>query len=113
DSIITGPLSNALAASGRYISEAHHGCRFHMTIAKKISLLYMLPAALSLAVGGVSLVNLRRMHGVIEKLATDSLPGTYSIGRLSGIAKDIRGGIRGHITSDKQADKLKADADLA
>jgi hypothetical protein len=52
------------------------------------------------------------MHGVIGKLATDSLPGTYRIGRLSGIAKDIRGGIRGHITSGKQADKLKADADL-
>ena len=84
-----------------------------MTIGKKIILLYGLPAALALAVGGVSVVNLRLMHGVIGKLATDSLPGTYSIGRLSGIAKDIRGGIRGHITSDKQADKLKADADLA
>ena len=84
-----------------------------MTIAKKISLLYALPAALALAVGGVSVVNLRLMHGVIVKLATVSLPGTYSIGRLNGIAKDIRGGIRGHITSDKRADKLKADADLA
>ena len=84
-----------------------------MTIGKKISLLYALPAAVTLVVGGVSVVNLRRMHGVIAKLATDSLPGTYSIGRLSGIAKDIRGGIRGHITSDKQAEKLKADADLA
>ncbi|MGC9945066.1 MAG: methyl-accepting chemotaxis protein [Bryobacteraceae bacterium] len=83
-----------------------------MTIGKKISLLYALPAALALAVGGVSIINLRLMHGVIEKLATDSLPGTYSIGRLSGIAKDVRGGIRGHITSGKQADKLKADADL-
>jgi hypothetical protein len=72
-----------------------------------------LPAALALAVSGVSVVNLRLMHGVIGKLATDSLPRTYSIGRLSGIAKDIRGGIRGHITSDKRADKLKADADLA
>jgi hypothetical protein len=30
------------------------------------------------------------MHGVIGKLAADSLPGTCSIGRLSGIAKDIR-----------------------
>ena len=80
-----------------------------MTIGKKISLLYALPAALALAVGGVSIINLRLMHGVIEKLATDSLPGTYSIGRLSGIAKDVRGGIRGHITSGKQADKLKAE----
>jgi methyl-accepting chemotaxis protein len=84
-----------------------------MTIGKKISLLYALPAAVALAVGGVSLANLRLMHGVIGKLATDSLPGACSIGRLSGIAKDIRGGIRGHITSPKQADKLKADADLA
>ncbi len=84
-----------------------------MTIGKKISLLYALPAALVLVVGGVALVNLRLMHGVIGKLANDSLPGTYSIGRLSGVAKDIRGGIRGHITSNTQADKLKADADLA
>jgi methyl-accepting chemotaxis protein len=83
-----------------------------MTIGKKISLLYALPAALAMAVGGVSIVNLRLMHGVIGKLATDSLPGTYSIGRLSGIAKDIRGAIRGHITSDKRADKLKAEAGL-
>ncbi len=84
-----------------------------MTITKKISLLYALPAVLSLAVGGVSVASLRLMHGVIGKLAADSLPGTYSIGRLSGIAKDIRGGIRGHITSGNQADKAKADADLA
>ena len=84
-----------------------------MTIGKKISLLYGLPAALVLAVGGVAVVNLRLMHGVIGKLANDSLPGTYTIGRLSGIAKDIRGGIRGHITSTTQADKLRADADLA
>ena len=83
-----------------------------MTIGKKISVLYALPAVLALAVGGVSVVNLRLMHGAIGKLAKDSLPGTYSIGRLSGIAKDIRGGIRGHITSPKQADKEKADADL-
>jgi methyl-accepting chemotaxis protein len=92
---------------------AKSGLEIHMTIGKKILLLYALPAALALAIGGVSVVNLRRMNGVIGKLATDSLPGTYSIGRLSGIAKDIRGGIRGHITSEKQADKLKADADLA
>jgi methyl-accepting chemotaxis protein/methyl-accepting chemotaxis protein-1 (serine sensor receptor) len=84
-----------------------------MTIGKKISLLYALPAALAMAVGGVSIVNLRMMHGVIGKLATDSLPGTYSIGRLSGLAKDIRGAIRGHITSDKPTDKMKADEDLA
>src|ERR1700690_2400620 len=84
-----------------------------MTIGKKISVLYALPAALALAVGGRSVVNLRLMHGAIAKLATDSLPGTYSIGRLSGIAKDIRGGIRGHITAEKEAEKLKADADLA
>jgi len=66
-----------------------------------------------MGVAAVSVVNLRLMHGVIGKLATDSLPGTYSIGRLSGMAKDIRGGIRGHITSAKLADKMKADADLA
>jgi CHASE3 domain sensor protein len=38
-----------------------------MTITKKISLLYALPAVLSLAVGGVSVASLRLMHGVIGK----------------------------------------------
>jgi hypothetical protein len=68
-----------------------------MTIGKRISLLYALPAIVARAVGGVSIVNLRLMDRVIGKLATDSFPGTYCVGRLSGIAKDIRGGIRGHI----------------
>jgi methyl-accepting chemotaxis protein/methyl-accepting chemotaxis protein-1 (serine sensor receptor) len=94
-------------------SERLSGHRFHMTIVQKIALLYAPPVALVLAVGAVSIVNLRLMNGVIGKLANDSLPGTYSIGRLSGIAKDIRGGIRGHITSNTQADKLKAEADVA
>ncbi|MGA2135338.1 MAG: methyl-accepting chemotaxis protein [Bryobacteraceae bacterium] len=84
-----------------------------MTIGKKISVFYALPAALALVIGGVAVVDLALMNQTITKLATDSLPGTYSIGRLSGIAKDIRGGIRGHITAEQRADKLKADADLA
>ena len=84
-----------------------------MTIAKKICVFYTLPAVLTLVVGGVSVADLRMMHGAIAKLENDSLPGTYSIGQLSGIAKDIRGGIRGHITAQNQADKLKADASLA
>jgi methyl-accepting chemotaxis protein/methyl-accepting chemotaxis protein-1 (serine sensor receptor) len=84
-----------------------------MTIGKKIGILYGLPAAVALTVGLVSVIDLRSMNQTIGKLATDSLPGTYSIGRLSGIAKDIRGGIRGHITAAKAVEKLKAEADLA
>jgi len=84
-----------------------------VTIGKKICLFYALPAVLTLAVGGVSVADLALMNRTIARLATDSLPGTYSIGRLSGIAKDIRGGIRGHITAEQKSDKLKADADLA
>jgi methyl-accepting chemotaxis protein len=84
-----------------------------VTIGKKICLFYALPAVLALAVDGVSVSDLALMNRTIGRLATDSLPGTYSIGRLSGIAKDIRGSIRSHITAEQKSDKLKADADLA
>lgn len=83
-----------------------------MTIGKRITLFYAMPAVVALVVSAVSIFNLRHMDRVIGRLATDSLPGTYCVGRLSGIAKDIRGSIRGHITSAAQDDKIKADADL-
>jgi len=84
-----------------------------MTIGKKIGLFYALPAVMTVGVGSVSLIDLALMRKTVTRLAADSLPGTYSIGRLSGIAKDIRGGIRGHITAEKEAEKLKAEEDLA
>ena len=84
-----------------------------MTVGKKIYLLSAPSAALVFLVGGLAVMNLRSMNRTITKLVEDSLPGACSIGRLNGIAKDIRGGIRGHITAGTPQDKRKAEADLA
>ncbi len=84
-----------------------------MTLAKKIALTYSAPVLLCIAISTVSIINLRKITATVRTLGTESLPGANSIGRLSGMAKDVRGFIRGHITSSTPAEREKAEADLA
>lgn len=60
----------------------------------------------------MSILTLRNLDATTENLVVNSLPGIFSIGNLSGHAKDIRGSIRGHITANTPADKQKAASDL-
>jgi len=83
-----------------------------MTIGEKISLSTAVSLALVIATGGVSFLKIRLLDQTAQELASNSLPAIYSIGRLSGLAKDIRGNIRGHITANSLEDKNKAETDL-
>jgi len=83
-----------------------------MTIRKKITTFHSVLIALIVAVVAISLASIRLMERTVHQLATDTIPGVYSIGRLSGIAKDIRGGIRQNITAPTVNDKKQAEADL-
>jgi methyl-accepting chemotaxis protein/methyl-accepting chemotaxis protein-1 (serine sensor receptor) len=84
-----------------------------MTIGKKIILAFGIPVVFTIAVCGLSIGIMRELNGGVQQMARDSLPGLNAVGRLMGIAKDIRGGIRGHITAANAAARSKAESDLA
>ncbi len=84
-----------------------------MSIGKKIIIAYGSLVAFNVAVSIVALVRSRELNESARVLAARSLPGIAAAGRLAGIAKDIRGGIRGHITSANPEAKAKSEKDLA
>ena len=83
-----------------------------MTIGRKIALSYAAPVSLCILLGVQALLTMQSLNSEVDLLSRDSLPGTRLIGRLSGIGKDIRGTIRGHITAKSKDDKQKAENDL-
>jgi methyl-accepting chemotaxis protein/methyl-accepting chemotaxis protein-1 (serine sensor receptor) len=84
-----------------------------MTIGSKIILGFGVPVAFSILVSGISIALLRGMNATVQQIALGSLPGLNAVGRLAGIAKDVRGGIRGHITAANADARSKAEHDLA
>ncbi len=84
-----------------------------MTIGNKIILAFSVPVAFTVVVSGMSIAAMRGMNDTVQELAAESLPGINAVGRLAGIAKDIRGGIRGHITAADDEARAKAESDLA
>jgi len=97
---------------GRTADKTDEAGNGHMSIRKKITIFHSVLIALILASVAISLINVRLMERMVHVLTTDTLPGIYSIGRLGGTAKDIRDGIRQHITAFTLDDKRKAEADL-
>jgi len=67
-----------------------------VTIGNKIIIAFGVPVAFTIVVGGISIALMRGMNETIQQIALGSLPGTDAVGRLAGIAKDVRGGIRFH-----------------
>jgi len=91
-----------------------HGVgKAHMTIGKKISLYSGFSLALMMATAGIAFVRIRLLDQTVCELADHSLPSIYSSGKMAGIAKDIRGNIRGHITANSLEEKAKAEKDRA
>jgi methyl-accepting chemotaxis protein len=84
-----------------------------MTIEKKIMLSFGVPVAFTVFVSGMSIVLIRAMNDAVQQMALGSLPGINAVGRLAGLAKDVRGGIRGHITAVNADARSKAEHDLA
>jgi methyl-accepting chemotaxis protein/methyl-accepting chemotaxis protein-1 (serine sensor receptor) len=84
-----------------------------MSIGKKIILAYGGAVLLTVVVSGLAIVRSSALNESVRLLAARSLPGIDAAGKLAGIAKDIRGGIRGHITAADSAAKKKAEQDLA
>ena len=83
-----------------------------MSIGKKIILAYGLSVLFTILVSTLSIVRSRQLNGTVRQLATRSLPGIDVAGRLAGIAKDMRGGIRTHITAADGSARAKAEHDL-
>ncbi len=83
-----------------------------MSIGKKIILSYGLSVLFTLLVSSLSIVRSHALQESVRQMARASLPGIDAAGRLAGIAKDIRGSIRGHITAANAEGKTKAEADL-
>ena len=84
-----------------------------MSIGKKIIFAYGVAVLFTIVLSALSIVRSRALNESARFLAARSLPGIDAAGRLAGIAKDIRGGIRGHITATDPAAKTKAEQDLA
>jgi CHASE3 domain sensor protein len=84
-----------------------------MSIGKKIIFAYGVAVLFTILLSALSIVRSRALNESARLLAARSLPGIDAAGRLAGIAKDIRGGIRGHITAADPAAKTKAEQDLA
>jgi methyl-accepting chemotaxis protein len=85
----------------------------HWTLARKLIASYSLLVALGAVVGVVFLVKVRVMTARIEAISSTSLPAIYSLGRLEGFAKDLRGTMRSHIVTASPEGKAKIDKDLA
>jgi methyl-accepting chemotaxis protein/methyl-accepting chemotaxis protein-1 (serine sensor receptor) len=83
-----------------------------MTIAKKISLICLLQVFLLVVTGLISALSSGSTIGTLNALATDSLPGAFTLSKASGFAKDLRGAVRNHITLEKAEAKQAAEADI-
>ncbi|HTW66807.1 MAG TPA: methyl-accepting chemotaxis protein [Bryobacteraceae bacterium] len=84
-----------------------------MTIGSRIMFAFGVPVTFTVVVSGLAIILMRGMNDTVQRLATGALPGINAVGRLAGIAKDIRGGIRGHITAANADGRAKAESDLA
>ena len=84
-----------------------------MSIGKKIIFAYGAAVLFTVVVSSLSIARSRSLNDSVRLLATRSLPGIDAAGRLAGIAKDIRGAIRSHITATQPEAKTKAEQDLA
>ena len=84
-----------------------------MIIGKKITLTCAALSALSVAIGGASLVLVGRIHHYQELTATDALPGTYQIQHAESLTKDMRGAMIKHILSKSDQDRSRFDAEIS
>ena len=83
-----------------------------MSIGNKIFIAYGASVLLTVLVSALSINRSGVLNESTRLLAARSLPGIDAAGRLAGIAKDLRGGIRGHITAAHADGKAKAEKDL-
>jgi methyl-accepting chemotaxis protein/methyl-accepting chemotaxis protein-1 (serine sensor receptor) len=84
-----------------------------MSIGRKIIAAYGVAVLFTIAVSALAILRSRALNESVRVLAAHALPGIDAAGKLAGIAKDIRGGIRGHITAADAGAKTKAEQDLA
>jgi methyl-accepting chemotaxis protein/methyl-accepting chemotaxis protein-1 (serine sensor receptor) len=82
-------------------------------IGLRLAISHGLVVALCVGTGVSAFLSMRGLEETTSRIASQSLPGVYSIGKLAGIAKDTRGGIRGYVTADNADAKQKAEADFA
>lgn len=78
----------------------------------QIALSYAIPVGLAGVMGFAAVNILGSLEQTNARLSRQSVPGIYTAGLLSGFAKDVRGGIRGHITANSPEEKQKAESDL-
>jgi methyl-accepting chemotaxis protein/methyl-accepting chemotaxis protein-1 (serine sensor receptor) len=83
-----------------------------MSIGNKILLAYGASVLLTVLVSGLAINRSGALNESTRVLAARALPGIDAAGKLAGIAKDLRGGIRGYITSSSADAKAKAEKDL-
>jgi len=83
-----------------------------LTLPRQIALSYLIPVGIAGVMGFAAVNVLGRLEQTNTRLSRQSVPGIYTAGLLSGFAKDVRGGIRGHITANTPEDKQKAESDL-
>lgn len=69
-------------------------------------------AGLGALVGVVFVMEMNAVTGRLEAISSTSLPAIYSLGRLQGFAKDLRGTMRSHIVTATPEGKSKAGKDL-
>jgi methyl-accepting chemotaxis protein len=82
-------------------------------LARKLIVSYSILGALGALVGFVFLIEVRAVNARLEAISSTSLPSVYALGRLEGLAKDLRGTMRSHIVTASPDGKAKIDKDLA
>jgi methyl-accepting chemotaxis protein len=88
-------------------------CMSRWTLARKLTASYATLVALGALVGIVFFIRTGELSARLEAVSSTSLPAIYSLGRLEGFAKDLRGNMRSHIVTASPEGKAKADKDLA
>jgi methyl-accepting chemotaxis protein len=84
-----------------------------MTIGKKISLACIALVALTIILGVVSILSGRQTTASVQSIASDSIPGMYSLGIVSGLAKEQKVAMLMHIASTDPAQMPGFEATIA
>lgn len=83
-----------------------------MTLNRRLILAFGASVLVTVLLGVVSLQQGLKMSGMITELTSSYIANAFSIGRINGLAKDLRGKMRSHVVEQDPKAKAKIDQEI-
>lgn len=83
-----------------------------MTLYQRLIAAFSASLLCSVLLGAVCLLQGSRLQGVVDGLTSKTIASVFSIGRVNGLAKDLRGKMRSHVVETDEAAKRKIEKEL-